>query len=411
MPPPRSTSVDGADFRRMRLPSSASASPAPAGARTAAPSPAAAGATQPWSALTPPALGGAAAPQSAGAPADNPAAASAAPGGPTALPAPPPPINVLRRPEAAEDSLSTQLLPPGPPLTPSSARTVPSGQALELSSGADEARSIAGSSHGSDVRSMQTVSKSELGSPVAGNAAAAPGPWAARTLAGAVRQGPQAGSSSSHTAQQPPLPAAVQPMGHYQSAVLGLGRPHPKSPQPAAPPPLPQGQHASSPAPVTEQQKAPPKAHKQRDSQPGKAAQLPADPAQLPGAPVTERSTSTPAQTPAAIPAASQFTLSDGDFPTLGAAGLGRRQGLKAEDPSPSSSAAATPKLAESLLPSSLASSSPAVPRWGPAAKVQQAPAQVRSPSSMTTRLAGSILDLTCSKWWLEEVWIKYGPF
>ena len=223
------------------------------------------------------------------------------------------------------------------------------------------------------------MTRSEVGSPVAVNGASAPGLWASRSLAGAVRQGPQADGSSSQPAQQQQLqrPPAVQPMGHYQSAVLGLGRPHPKSPQPAAPPPMPPAQHAASTPPVTEQQKAPPKAQKQRESQPGKAAQ-PADAAQLPGAPATEqRSTSTPAQTPAAKPATTQFTLSDGDFPTLGVVGTGRRRRSKAEDPSPSSSAAATPKVGASRLPSFSASSSPAVPRWGPAAKAQPAPAQV----------------------------------
>ena len=231
-----------------------------------------------------------------------------------------------------------------------------------------------GSSHGSDARSMQAASRSEVGSPVAGNAASAPGLWATRTLADAVRQGPQASSSSSQPAQHQLRPPAVQPMGHYQSAVLGLGRPHPKLPQPAAPPPLAPAQHAASAAPVMEQQqKVPFKAQRQRENQPGEAAQLPS-------APANERSSATPAQTPAAVSATNQFTLSDGDFPTLGAAGSGRRRVPKAEDPSPSSSAAATPKVRGSRLPSFSASSSPAVPRWGPAAKAQQAPAQVHTP-------------------------------
>ncbi len=383
MLPPRSTSFDGADLRRMQRPSSAATSPAPAVARTAAPSPAAAGATQPWSAPVAVALSGAAAlhsaaaRQSAAAPAAKNDTAGAGAGGPTALPAPPPPINILRRPEATEDSLSAQLLPPGPPITPSTARTTHLGQPLELSSELDEARSIPDSSHGSDARSMQTVTRSEVGSPGAANGASAPGLWASRNLADAMRQGPQAGGSSSQQAQQQQQqrPPAVQPMGHYQSAVLGLGRPHPKSPQPAAPPP----QHAASASPVMEQQKALSKAQKQRESQPGKAAQ-PAEGTQLPGAPATEqKSVSTPAQTPAAKPATTQFTLSDGDFPTLGVAGTGRRRRSKAEDASPSSSAAATPKVGASRLPSFSASSSPAVPRWGPGAKAQQTPAQVRN--------------------------------
>lgn len=377
MLPPRATSVDGADLRRMQRPSSVSASPAPAAARTAAPSPASVGAAQPWSAPVAPAPSAALALPPVAAPADKLGTGGPALSCATALPAPPPPISVLRQPEATEDSLSAQLLPPGPPLTPCSARTAQLGQPLDLSSELDEGRSMPGSSHGSDAKSMQTALRSEIGSPVAGNAASASGLWAAKTLADAVRQGPHASSSSSQPAQHQLRPPAVQPMGHYQSAVLGLGRPHPKSPQPAAPPPLPPAQHAASAAPVIEQQKVPSKAQRQQESQPGKAAQ-PAKTAQQPRAPANERSSSTAAQTPAAKPATSQFTLSVGDFPTLGAAG--RRQGPKAEDPSPSSSAAATPKVRDSRLPSFSASSSPAVPRWGPAAKAQQAPAQVRTP-------------------------------
>ena len=238
------------------------------------------------------------------------------------------------------------------------------------------------------------MTRSELGSPVAANGTSAPGLWTSRNLADAVRQGAQAsGGSSSQPAQQQRTPA-VQPMGHYQSAVLGLGRPHPKSPQPAAPPPLLPAQHAASAAPAPEQQKAVPKAQMQRESQPGQAAQ-PADAAQLPGAPaaIEQRSTSTPAQTPAAKPATTQFTLSDGDFPTLGVAGTGRRRRSKAEDSSPSSSAAATPKVGASRLPSFSASSSPAVPRWGPAAKAQQAPAQVHN-----------LLYCSIAKYWLPEL-------
>jgi len=351
---------------------------------------------QPWPVSVAPALPGAAAYHIAAASADKLDRTGAAASSSTALPAPPPPINILRRSEASEDSLSAHLLPPGPPLTPSSAGTVPSSTALER----DDVRSLAGSSHGSDMKRLPAVTRSELDSPIAGNSVSAAGPWGQRRLADAVRQRPQALNSSSHPAQQP-HPPVVQPIGHYQSAVLGLGRPHPKSPQPAPQPSSPPAKQVASVTAATEQQ-LPSKGQEQHEGKPGKATQLPRAPApdqrsaaQVPGvpaagqlakAPAVEQKSpkaSAPAQTPKAKLPPMQFTLSDGDFPTLRAAPTGRRRGSTGERPSPSSSAAATPTVPEGRLPSFSASSSPAVPRWGPAAKAGQPAAQVRVMSSM----------------------------
>lgn len=361
--PPRSSSVDSADFRRTQQPASASASPAPAAARAAAP-------------------------RSAATAAHQHLAAGPSPSSSIALPAPPPP-NILRRPQAAEDSMSAQFLPPGPPLTPSSTGTAPAG-APAASMEHDEAASLPSSRRGSDARSMQPPSRSELGSPVAGQVGSSAGPWGPRTLADAVRQGPQEGGrSSSQPAQQQQQPKspAVQTMGHYQSAVLGLGRPHPKSPQPApaplvAPAALQQrkAQQAPSAATAAAAAEQPLKVQEQREA---KAE----EPAQLPGVPEAEQKAPpqalAPAQTPKAKPAAPQFTLSAGDFPTLGAAASERRRSSKGDVTSPGSSAAVTPKVANRKAPAPAFSvaSSPAVPRWGPAAaKARQASAQACAP-------------------------------
>ena len=280
------------------------------------------------------------------------------------------------------------------------------------------------------------AARSDLHSPAGGNAASVSGAWQPRTLADAVRQGPREGSSRSSVAlqQQQARAPAPQPMGHYQSAVLGLGRPHPKSPQPAAPPPphpsafpaRPKAQQALGPAAAPE----PPLPRLQERCEarpPTEAAQLPRAPAghspassseqrqqqlQLPRVSVGHSPASSLeqhpqlARTPAGHSPASaleqrmqqqqpqlrgpgqgqaleaklsppaQFTLSDGDFPSLAAAGPERRRNAKAEGASPSSSVAVTPKVPDSR-PAFSASSSPAVPRWGPAAKARQQATQV----------------------------------
>lgn len=312
---------------------------------------------------------------------------------PTSLPAPPAPINILRRPEAAlrhqeaaEDPMSAQNLPPGPPLTPSSASTVRLGQHL-ASAESIEAASMPGSSRGSAARSLQAVSRSEMGSPAPSQPASVTPPLGSRTPADAVRQGAQGDSSSSGDMQQPPRPPALQPMGHYQSAVLGLGRPHPKSPQPA-PAPAPQ------PAVVqarTRQAAGAPAAQQSSQARDQHAAR-PDEAAQLPRVPAAEQKPS-PAQTSKAKPAAAQvFTLTDGDFPTLGVAGSTDRRRSSKGDASPaSSSAAAAPKVPEPRLPLPASPSPAAVPRWGPAAKTDQAAAQVRAPSQVSLLLARQI--------------------
>ena len=364
--PPRSTSNDSAALRRMHQQPLASASAVP---------------TAPVAALPGSSQQAAVHPQQRSAAQDSTAASS------TALPAPPAPINVLRRPEAAlrqpeaaEDSMSAQNLPPGPPLTPSSAGRVPSGQPL-ASVECIEAGSMPGSSRGSAARSLQAVSRSEVGSPVPSQPASTTPPPGPGTLADAIRRSAQEDSSSGgDVQQQQPRPPALQPMGHYQSAVLGLGRPHPKSPQPAlapAPPPVVvQARTRQAAGAPTAQQSS--QAQDQHDARADEAAQLPRVPA-------AEQKPS-PGQPSKAKPAAAQlFMLTDGDFPTLGVtAPTDRRRSSKGDASPAGGSAAAVPKAQVGRLPVSGSPSPAAVPCWGPAAKTRQAAPQVHAASQLT---------------------------
>ena len=365
--PPRSASIDSAGARHTHQQPLASAPAVPAASVAALPASSQQAAVQPQQ-------------QS---PAQEFSAAT-----PTTLPAPPAPINILRRPEAAlrhpeaaEDSMSAQNLPPGPPLTPSSAATVRLGQPL-ASAESIEAASMPGSSRGSAARSLQAVSRSEMGSP-------APSQPASTTPPPGSRGAPEDSSSNSDI-QQLPRPPALQPMGHYQSAVLGLGRPHPKSPQPApapAPPPavVQARTRQAAGAPPTQQSS---QARDQHAARPNEAAQLIRVPA-------AEQKPS-PAQTSTAKPAAAQlFMLTDGDFPTLGVAGsTDRRRSSKGDAALASSSTAAAPKVPEPRLPLPASSSPTAVPRWGPAAKTRQAADQVCAASHDSSLFGTSILCL-----------------
>ena len=299
--------------------------------------------------------------------------------------------------------MSAAFLPPGPPLTPSTAGTATLGQPL-ASIEPDDARSLPSSSLGPSVRSSMQAARSDLHSPAGSNAASVSGAWQPRTLADAVRQGPREGSSSSSLAsqQQQARAPAPEPMGHYQSAVLGLGRPHPKSPQPAAPPlPHPSASPARPKAqqalgPSTAPEPPLPRLQEQCEARPPtEAAQLPRAPAgHSPASSLEQRQQQLQlhrvsvghspassleqrpqlARTPAGHSPASaleqrmqqqqpqlhgpgqgqaleaklmppaQFTLSDGDFPSLAAAGPERRRNAKAEGASPSSSVAVTAK-------------------------------------------------------------------
>ena len=373
--PPRSTSMDSAGARRMHQQPLASASAVPAAPVAALP---------------------ASSQQAAVQPQQQSAAQEFSATTPTMLPAPPAPISILRQPEAAlrhpeaaEDPMSAQNLPPGPPLTPSSSGTVRLGQPL-ASAESIEAASMPGSSQGSAARSLQAVSRSEMGSPAPSQPASTTPPPGPRSLADAVSRSAQEGSSSNGDVQQPPRPPALQPMGHYQSAVLGLGRPHPKSPQPApalAPSPaVAQArtrQAAGAPAAQPSSQ-----ARDQHAVRPDKAAQLP-------GVPAAEQK-SRPAQTSKAKPAAAQlFSLTDGDFPTLGVAGpTDRRRSSKGDASPASSSAAVAPKVPEPKLPLPASPSPAAVPRWGPAAKTRQAADQVCAAFQVSSHFGASYLYL-----------------
>ena len=377
--PPRSASIDSVGARRMHQQPVASASAVPTAPVAAVP---------------------ASSQQAAVQPQQQSAAQEFSATTPTTLPAPPAPINILRQPEAAPrhpeaavDPMSAQNLPPGPPLNPSSAGTVRLGQPL-ASVDSIEAASMPGSSRGSAARSLQAVSQSEMGSPAPSQPASTTPPPGSRAPADAVIRSAQEDSSSSGDMQQPPRPPALQPMGHYQNAVLGLGRPHPKSPQPApAPAPPPAVMQArtrqAAGAPAAQQSS---QARDQHAARPDEATQLPRVPAaeQKPSA----------AQTSKAKPAAAQlFTLTDGDFPTLGVAGpTDRRRSSKGDASPASSSAAAAPKVPEPRLPLPVSPSPAAVPRWGPAAKTRQAAEQVCAASQVSSLVGLSILCIQVTR-------------